>query len=63
MLALISATKVSRISAGSVVHSFISWRGPMAAITVTDDMSGSPPRRSRPSGSQGAPPSSSSARQ
>jgi hypothetical protein len=44
MLALISATKVSRISPGSVVHSFITCRGAIAAITVTADTEGSPVR-------------------
>ena len=58
---MISATTVASTSAGSVVHSFMIWRGPDAANAVTDDTpSGAP--RSVPSGSHGAPPSSSSAR-
>ena len=58
MLARISAAKVSRISSGSVVHSFMIWRGAPAAMTVTAEApSGTP--RSAASDSQGDPSSSS----
>ena len=36
MLARISAAKVSRISSGALVHSFMIWRGARAATAVTD---------------------------
>ena len=57
MFARISAEKVSRISSGAVVHSFNSWRGAPAAITVTADISGGNPRWTE-SGSQSVPSSS-----
>ena len=40
----VSAAKVSRISSGLVVHSFMSWRGAWAAITVTAEAARSTPR-------------------
>ena len=46
MTALISATQVSRISSGRVVHSFMNCRGAPAAITVTDEACGGEPRSS-----------------
>ena len=61
MLARISAAKVSQISSGMVVHSFITWRGGAQASTVTADTPAGTPRSSA-RGIQGLP-SSSSARQ
>ena len=58
MLARISAAKVSRISSGSVVHSFMIWRGAPAAMTVTAEAPGGIPR-SADSGGHGDPSSSS----
>ena len=40
----ISAANVSAMSSGSVDHSFMTWRGPIAAIAVTADAWGSPIR-------------------
>ena len=58
MLARISAANVSRISSGSVVHSFMIWRGAPAAMTVTADAPSGTPRAAA-SDSHGEPSSSS----
>ena len=58
MTARISATTVSRISSGRVVHSFINCRGAQAAITVTAEHAAGAPRSSA-SGSHGVSSSSS----
>ena len=60
MLWRISAAKVSRISSGSCVHSFMIWRGGATDITVTAEAPAGTPR-SWASGSHGLSSSSSAA--